>query len=523
MQQQIEYIKQAFELKNQKSYKQAIELFYKALETENDNPEILYQLGELYYLLKNYSRALSYLERLLIKEPSHVDCLKLLKSVYIFLGQFNSAFYCAQKVFELQSNSENLAHQVKTAVLVKNYEVIYNAASLDIADDNVLYECAKAFYDKRDFEAANNAIEKALEINPENKNILILLGKMFFDKNEFDKSKEIFKRFPKTTDNPEILNYFGLFALEDLKFIDAIKYFSKASSIDKNHKYFFNLGNAYFYNGWIAEAIKAYKQAICLSPDIMDYRYALAYLYYDEKQFEKAQKEIDYIFSVNKNHFQAKILDSLLKFEQKEFIGAQKQLEENLRISPDNTFTLVSLAKVYSELGLYVKAEKLMLKVCESNPESLNYKSLFVEVLIKQKRYEQALEIIQELIEKNENYIISYVHAAQIYCEMKEFEKAKIYAQNAIFLDINYAPGYYYLALARFYQSDYEEAVECMKRAIIYDVNNAAYYAKMSEIYKGTGDIKTALNYAKEAESIDAKTEYRILYSELAALKRKIK
>ena len=59
----IEYIKQAFELKEQKYYKPAIEMLYKALEIENDNPEILYQTGELYFLLNDYERALKYLEK----------------------------------------------------------------------------------------------------------------------------------------------------------------------------------------------------------------------------------------------------------------------------------------------------------------------------------------------------------------------------------------------------------------------------------------------------------------------------
>lgn len=53
----INYIKRAFELKSQECYKQAIEMLYKALETESDNVEILYQIAELYFLLHNYDRA----------------------------------------------------------------------------------------------------------------------------------------------------------------------------------------------------------------------------------------------------------------------------------------------------------------------------------------------------------------------------------------------------------------------------------------------------------------------------------
>ncbi|MBQ8168301.1 tetratricopeptide repeat protein, partial [bacterium] len=81
--------------------------------------------------------------------------------------------------------------------------------------------------------------------------------------------------------------------------------------------------------------------------------------------------------------------------------------------------------------------------------------------------------------------------------------------------------GYYYLALVRFNEEDFEEAVECMKRAITYDVTNPLYYAEMSKIYKAKDDIKTALEYISEAESIDNSTEYKLMYKELAALNRK--
>ena len=41
MQETIEFIKQAFDLKSQKCYKQAIEMLYKALELENEKLALL--------------------------------------------------------------------------------------------------------------------------------------------------------------------------------------------------------------------------------------------------------------------------------------------------------------------------------------------------------------------------------------------------------------------------------------------------------------------------------------------------
>ena len=59
----VNYIKKAFEYKEHECYKQAIEMLYKVLETESDNIEILFQIGELYVLLHNYNRAVQYLEK----------------------------------------------------------------------------------------------------------------------------------------------------------------------------------------------------------------------------------------------------------------------------------------------------------------------------------------------------------------------------------------------------------------------------------------------------------------------------
>ena len=87
MQETLEYIKQAFDLKSQKCYKQAIEMLYKALELENDNSEILFQLGELYFLLRNFPRATHYLEKVLQKNENHIEALKLQKRFLIFNKQ----------------------------------------------------------------------------------------------------------------------------------------------------------------------------------------------------------------------------------------------------------------------------------------------------------------------------------------------------------------------------------------------------------------------------------------------------
>ena len=94
----IEYIKQAFELKDKKLYKPAIEMLYKALELENDNVEILSQIGELYFLLNNYSRSLQYLEKVLQISPEHAQCLTIAGKIYQRQENWNEALNFAKKL-----------------------------------------------------------------------------------------------------------------------------------------------------------------------------------------------------------------------------------------------------------------------------------------------------------------------------------------------------------------------------------------------------------------------------------------
>ena len=269
------------------------------------------------------------------------------------------------------------------------------------------------------------------------------------------------------------------------------------------------------------EAKKAYSNAIYLAPDNMDYRYSLCYLYYETTDFDKCKKEVDAILSTAPKHYATRVLKALLLDNKKEFMQAKTILEENIKDGCDDDFTLLSLGKTYGLLDMFEKAEQTVLKVIERNPENLNYITDLADIYIKEKKYDKSLELADKTLKLNPNYVYGYVLGAKTAYLSGDFETCKSYAQEALTLDMNCSEGYYYLALVRFNEEDYEEAVECMKRAITYDVTNPKYYAEMSKIYKAQNNIKTALEYIAEAESIDHSTEYKLMYQELASLNRK--
>lgn len=182
MENTLEYIKQAFELKSQNCYKQAIELLYKALEIEADNIEILFQLGELYYLLNNSQRGIQFLEKVISKNPNHLDCATLLKKIYIETDDLKNAIEYAQKCFEVQPNSKNLLAIIELAGQMKDFDKIAELEKEDL-DEHCLTTIANFYYINKKTELAKEIIEKIIKENPQNDDARILLGKIYFDKN----------------------------------------------------------------------------------------------------------------------------------------------------------------------------------------------------------------------------------------------------------------------------------------------------------------------------------------------------
>lgn len=516
----LNYIKKSFELKNQGFYKPAIEMLYKALSIDGDNIEILAQLAQLYKLLGNSKRAIYYVEKALDINPKHIDCMVLLEEIYLQQGTLHLAKNVSEKIYEIQPTSANLAKTINILNQLQDFETIKDIeSSVEVLDDEVLYEIAYAYYNNYDIQKAVELLDLGYAKNNKNEKIMLLLGKIYYESKDYEKSKKIFLSLQKTNPSAEVLNYLGLFELDESRFSQAIKYFSKAQKLDqKNGEYLYNLASAYFLNGWVDEALKYFNQAICIEPENINYHYSLSYLYYQKKMYDKALTELDFIHSIEQHHQLSNVLRALITAKKGDLFNAKTQLENIIKFSEADDFAYFALSNVYKELSQIEQAKEAIKKAIELNPKSLDYLSELAQIEIEQKNYEKALEIINEIIKINDKYIYSYISIAKINLELKKYDDVFEAAQDLIELDSNCSEGYYYNALALFEQGDKIFAIESLKKSISLDLNNAPLYIKMSEFYQDLGDFKNAYDWAKEACEIDERNyKYKWLCAKLAA------
>ncbi|MBR1943550.1 tetratricopeptide repeat protein [bacterium] len=520
----LNYITKSFDLKRQGFYKPAIEMLYKALTIENNNVEILSQLAELYYLLENNQRAINYIEKTLEINPLHIDCLKLMKTIYLNDEDYVEAQKAAVKIFQLNPTAENLAEKIRILNKIKDFETVENLEHINFDfDAEIYYQFAVAHYQKEDYKKAIEYLEKAKSMQPDTEKFETLLAEIYYLNNEFEKSKELFFKFKNNEENALIMNYLGLFKLDENKVEEAIEYLSKAVKLEpQNSKYAYNLSNAYFVNGWTDEAVKFMNIAICLKPENCGYRYTQAYSYYISEQYEKALGEINSILKINQDYLNAKVLKALINSKSGDPVRAKSELDKIVKSNPENVFVLSSLAQVCIDLEQTNTACELMQKVVELSPTIMN-KTELASVLIDNKSYGEAQEVIEKILEENPKYIEGYVLQARNYICIKDYDSAFDSAQQIIEFDQNNSKGYFYNAIALFELGDTNFALESMKKAISLDVNNAMYYVQMGEFYQKLGKNEDALAYIGEAANIDESAKNKELYANLASIVRKSK
>ena len=501
----VAYIKKSFELKNQGYFKPAIEMLYKALAIESDNLEILAQLAHLYKNLENHQRAIYYIEKVLELDKNHMDALILLKNIYLLQEQNQEANIIIEKIYALNPTPENLVGKVKILTKLGQFDEIENIEKSDLnIDDNVIYEIAKSYFENNNKAKAFELLSIGYQKNNQNEKILLLLAIIHYGNGDLENSKKMFKELEKLNPSAEVMNYLGLFKLNEKSFSAAVTYFSKANKADeKNHEYVYNLASAYFLKGWLDEAIKYFTKAICLAPNTINYHYSLAYLYYHKKMYNKAVMELDLIKTLDKTHEQSNILTALITAKKGDALTAKNQLEKIIKANPTEDFAISALSKIYRELSQNDLAKQHIEQALAINPESLDYLSDLTELEIEQKDYENAKKTIGKMLTINKKYIYAFIALAKIDVELKDYNAVFESAQNIIKLDQSCPEGYYYNAISLFETGDKDFAVASLKKAISLDLNNPRLYLKMSEFYQEMGDFKNAYDWALEASEID--------------------
>ncbi|MBE7706536.1 MAG: tetratricopeptide repeat protein [Cyanobacteria bacterium SIG30] len=509
-----DFIKKSFELRNLKLYKEAIEMLYKALNCDDISPkdvEITSQIGDLYFLLKNYDRAIEQYEKVLESDRLHKHTLFQMCKIYFMQKKYKEALKLVEDLCANSTSPENFVQYFKVMYELNMYEKmqeVYNDLDAECKNnEEILYIMSLIGTEhKCDF------LKKTVEVNSNNKEAHFDLGVVYFDEKDYDNAKKHFQIVVENQKNAKAHNYLGLIYQIEGKFHEAIENFYKAVQIDKiEAEYFYNLAKAYIDIHWFDEAQTAIQKSLRLvqlekdkNIDLGHHYYIFAWINKHKKNYKNALLNLDLIDKNSKMAQDALILRYSIDFDMGDVISAKIKLESlyEKEENKKNLNLLSVLGEIYKELKMYDKSINIYLEGLKCSPDSYDFLSGIAEAYIDFKDYDNAIFYTNKLREIYPTSADACNSYARIYYRKKQYKEAFEELEKLVKIDTNNAEAFYFMGLISNDLDNPALAQDYLKIALNLKPDSAKYYAQFARSYELLGSFDSALLYIKEAIDI---------------------
>ena len=523
----VKYIKQSFELKNQKLYKEAIEVLYKVLSDDVDEKttvEVISSIADLHFLLKNYERACEQYEKVLEIDPYHEHSQNKLYEIHFLLKEYNKALFLIRNICE--TSKKPLDFVKYFSVLLKLNQAdeilkIYNKLDDELkGDPDILYIISLL-----DEKNKKEILIKVVELSPTFTEAKFDLALIYFNEADYKNSEKLIDEILKIKKDPMSYYYKALMQVKRKDFFSAIDNFHLAIKLSsgKFQEFYMELAKAYMDVNWFDEAIATLKKSITLciqqneSRHLIDKRYLLlAWVFEKQKDYDNALFNLTLIDPMSNFKLQSDILRAVIQYKKGDIVSAKGKLEdlynENPKVRDDLTL-LDTLGAIYKDLKLDKKAIEFYEMHLANYPDSIHTVSEYVDLLIDNENYEKAEEFINKYSSYGE--IASFLNSkARIFYRKKEYDKTIETLDKLIEYDKNNAEAYYFKGLALNKKEEYKKALNSIVSALELNPQPAKYYAQAAVSNFNLGFYNDAMLYIKEAVEIEPND---LNYKKLAA------
>ena len=212
----------------------AIDCYMKVVEIEPDNKVMWNKVGDIYRLIKDYSKA--------------VECYKK-------IDEHDKVI----QIYEEISGPEKILARTKL-------ESAYDAKLADAKEPYEICEVGNGYMSKGFYDKAIESFIVASKVDPNYKNAYESLGHVYFIKKDYDKVIESFKKILEIDpENASALNKCGTAYFYKSNYDEALSYYHKALKIEERDALIWmNRGNVYAAKEAYGKAAECYKEALKL-------------------------------------------------------------------------------------------------------------------------------------------------------------------------------------------------------------------------------------------------------------------
>lgn len=300
---------------DEKDISEAAEYFKRALKTDKQNPEYLYNLASAYFLNGWLDEALKYFNQAICLNPDNIDYHYSLAYLLYQKKDYDKALNELKFINTIEQHHE-LSNVLNAMIIGKKGDLLEAKARLENIvkynqDDDFAYSALSEIYKELSlFDLAKNTLKKAIELKPSSVNYLSELLEIEFNAKNYTEAIELAEKILKL-----------------------------------NEKYLY----AYV---------------------------ALAKIYFEQKDFEQVFETAQDIIELEPSAPEGYYYNALALFEQGDKDFAIESLKKSVSLDLNNATLYAKMSEFYQELGDYKQAFEWAKEANEIDDRNYKYKWL---------------------------------------------------------------------------------------------------------------------------------------------------
>lgn len=278
---------------------------------------------------------------------------------------------------------------------------------------------------------------------------------------------------------------------------------SMMQSVDNIPEYHAEIGNKYYEEGNVLQAIEEYKEAIRLDPVTVRYYCELGRLLFEVDQFEPAFRYYEKALQLAPDNTGVIFQLGRLYWENNQPKKAIEKLLEAVTLDPKNSDYHYLLGVVYKESGFLEKAQIQLETAIHLDSEKGAYHRFLGDLYKQTGKQDKAIEQYQVAIKlepKNSGY--RYLLGA-VYQEAGLLDKAQVHFETAV--DLEPENAWYHRFLGQLYElvGEPEKALEQYQQAVSLNSENTSFRYLLGNLYRTMDQPLKALEQYRELVRLD--------------------
>lgn len=238
---------------------------------------------------------------------------------------------------------------------------------------------------------------------PENAELLYNLGIAYERLKQFEKAQNAYIRAIELSPETDFFYNLGVAFMEDNKFDEAIPVFEKVVEVEpEDSNSFFNIGLCYFRKKEYKQALEYFQKTIFLNKDDLYAHFYLGNIYKVLKLYDMARDEFNKVLNLSPDYSWAYFNLGSIAYELGDTENAIYYLKNTLKYNPLDIDAINILSKILIKQERYMEVEEILGEASENNPDNGDIYYNYAQVYKRQENLENYQSLLKLAVQNYE-------------------------------------------------------------------------------------------------------------------------